>query len=35
LTRRLIERGFQDAEIEKILFGNWMRIFQLWLENDE
>src|ERR1700730_18211911 len=32
LTRKLIERGFDDDEIEKILFGNWMRIFQnlLW-----
>ena len=28
LTRKLIERGFDDNEIEKILFGNWMRIFQ-------
>jgi membrane dipeptidase len=27
LTRKLIERGFGDAEIEKILFRNWMRIF--------
>jgi len=27
LTRRLIERGFSDDEIEKILFRNWMRIF--------
>jgi membrane dipeptidase len=31
LTRRLIERGFSDDEIEKILFGNWMRMFQLGL----
>ena len=31
LTRRLIERGFSDMEIEKILRGNWMRIFQEWL----
>jgi membrane dipeptidase len=31
LTRRLIERGFTDAEIERILFRNWMRIFELWL----
>ena len=23
----LIERGFKDKEIEKILRGNWMRIF--------
>jgi membrane dipeptidase len=28
LTRKLIERGFSDEEIEKILRGNWMRIFQ-------
>jgi membrane dipeptidase len=31
LTRRLIERGSSDMEIEKILRGNWMRIFQEWL----
>jgi membrane dipeptidase len=28
LTRRLIERGFSDKQIEKILRGNWMRIFK-------
>src|SRR5437870_5319573 len=28
LTRRLIERGFSDEKIEKILRGNWMRIFK-------
>ncbi len=28
LTRKLIERGFSDEEIEKILRGNWMRIFK-------
>ena len=28
LTRRLIERGFSDDEIEKILFRNWMRILE-------
>ncbi len=28
LTRRLIERGFTDDHIEKILFRNWMRIFE-------
>ena len=28
LTRRLIERGFSDEDIEKILFRNWMRIFK-------
>jgi len=27
LTRKLIERGFNDEQIGKILFGNWMRIF--------
>lgn len=32
LTRRLIERGFRDDEIERILFRNWMRIFEQWLE---
>ena len=31
LTRRLIERGFGDDEIEKILFRNWMRMFEAWL----
>lgn len=31
VTRRLIERGFTDEEIERILFGNWMRIFEQWL----
>ena len=28
LTVKLIERGFSDADIEKILRGNWMRIFE-------
>lgn len=28
LTRKLIERGFSDEDIEKILFGNWMRILR-------
>jgi membrane dipeptidase len=28
LTRRLIERGFSDEQIEKILRGNWLRIFR-------
>jgi membrane dipeptidase len=28
LTRRLIERGFSDDQIEKILRGNWLRIFE-------
>ncbi len=27
-TRKLIERGFGDADIAKILRGNWMRIFE-------
>jgi membrane dipeptidase len=27
LTRRLIERGFSDADVEKILRRNWLRIF--------
>jgi membrane dipeptidase len=27
LTRKLIERGFSDEQIEKILRGNWLRIF--------
>jgi membrane dipeptidase len=28
LTRRLIERGFSDSDIDKILRGNWLRIFK-------
>ncbi len=28
LTRKLIERGFSDEDIEKILYGNFMRIFR-------
>jgi membrane dipeptidase len=28
LTCRLIERGFSDEQIEKILRGNWMRILK-------
>ena len=28
LTRRLIERGLSDDDIEKILRGNWLRIFK-------
>ena len=27
LTRKLIERGYNDEQIAKILFENWMRIF--------
>lgn len=28
LTRRLIERGFHDDEIEKVLYRNWLRVLQ-------
>jgi microsomal dipeptidase-like Zn-dependent dipeptidase len=28
LTRRLIERRFSDTDTEKILRGNWLRIFE-------
>jgi len=28
LTRKLIERGFSDDDMEKILRGNWLRIFK-------
>ena len=28
LTRKLIERGFTDEQIERILFRNWMRILE-------
>lgn len=28
VTRKMIERGFSDEEIEKVLRGNWMRIFE-------
>ncbi|PYL22634.1 MAG: hypothetical protein DMF37_11730 [Verrucomicrobia bacterium] len=28
LTRKLVERGFSDQEIEKIVRGNWMRILK-------
>jgi len=28
LTRKLIERGFNDEEMKKILRGNWLRIFE-------
>jgi membrane dipeptidase len=31
LTRKLIDRGFNDGQIEKILRGNWLRILQEWL----
>ena len=30
LTRRLIEHGFSDEQIEKILRDNWLRIFKEW-----
>ena len=26
VTRQLIERGYSDADIEKVLYGNWMRV---------
>jgi membrane dipeptidase len=32
LTRRLIERGFSDEDIERVLFRNWMRILDQVLE---
>ncbi len=28
LTRQLIARGFRDDEIEKILYGNWLRVLK-------
>jgi len=28
LTRKLIERGFSDEEIEKVLRGNWLRVLK-------
>ena len=28
LTRKLIERGFSDDDIEKLLRGNWLRVFK-------
>lgn len=28
LTRRLIERGWKDEDISKLLQGNWMRVFE-------
>jgi len=31
LTRKLIERGFSDDDISRILRENWMRIFREWL----
>lgn len=34
LTRRLIERGFSDEQIEKILRDNWLRIFKELLQSE-
>ena len=31
LTRKLVERGFSDEQIQKIQRGNWLRIFEEWL----
>src|SRR5213594_4860982 len=31
LTRKLIERGFTDDDIERILRGNWLRLLGEWL----
>src|SRR5262245_26908976 len=31
LVRKFIERGFSDEQIEKILRGNWIRVFREWL----
>jgi membrane dipeptidase len=31
VTRKLVERGFGDEQIEKIVRGNWLRIFREWL----
>jgi membrane dipeptidase len=28
LTAKLIERGFSDEHIARILYGNWMRLFR-------
>ncbi|TMC56624.1 MAG: hypothetical protein E6J26_07110, partial [Chloroflexi bacterium] len=28
LTRKPIERGYKDGEIEKVLYGNWMRVLR-------
>src|SRR5207237_10304988 len=35
LTRRLIEHGFSDEQIEKILRDNWLRIFKEWKSVEE
>jgi membrane dipeptidase len=32
LTHKLFERGFGDSEVEKILYGNWMRLFKTLLK---
>lgn len=34
LARRLSERGFSDEEIGKVLYGNWMRVFEQLLSSD-
>ena len=31
VTRKLIERGFSDEDIAKILYGNWLRLFEVML----
>jgi membrane dipeptidase len=31
LTRKLIKRGFNDEQIEKILRGNWLQVLAKWL----
>jgi membrane dipeptidase len=31
LTRKLVKRGFSDEQVQKILRGNWLRIFEEWL----
>jgi membrane dipeptidase len=28
LTRRLLERGYQESDVRKILGGNWLRVMQ-------
>ncbi|MCB0136380.1 MAG: membrane dipeptidase [Caldilineaceae bacterium] len=28
VTRQLIARGFRDDEIEKVLYGNWLRVLK-------
>jgi membrane dipeptidase len=31
VTRKLVQRGFGDEQLEKVLRGNWLRIFGEWL----